>query len=75
MARRSLQHQPSRLVTAEAKLSLKLEGRDAVRVAGDQMDCHEPDRERQLGVVHHRARRHRGLPTTGCAFPGVFLAG
>jgi hypothetical protein len=70
-----LEHQPSRLVAAQPELALELECRNAIRVAGDEMDRHEPSRQRQLRPMHHRSGRHRRLPTADCTFPGEPLAG
>jgi len=53
--------QPSRLVGAEGELTLQLQGRDAVGVGGHQISGPEPDRQRQLGVMHDGPGGDRGL--------------
>jgi len=70
-----LRQQPRGLIGAEAKLPHELLGRHAVRMRGHQMCRPEPSGERQLGPVHHRPGRHRGLLPAGgtliseCAAP------
>ena len=38
-----VQQQPRAFVAAEPELGLKLQGRDAIRVAAEKMDRREPD--------------------------------
>ena len=59
--------QPGRLVRSQSQLRLQLQGGDAVGVGGHQIRRPEPDGERQLRGVHHRAGGHRGLPAAGGA--------
>ena len=65
--------QPGRLVRSQPQLRLQLQGGDAVGVGGHQVRRPEPDGERQLRAVHHRAGGHRGLPGAGGALPGERL--
>jgi hypothetical protein len=46
----------SSLVTRQSELPLKLDGRHAGRLAGDQVGCPEPHRERCVGALHDGAR-------------------
>ena len=65
-----VQQQPRAFVAAEPELGLKLQGRDAIRVAAEKMDRREPDGQRQLAAMHHGAGRHRSVPAATCALPG-----
>ena len=56
------QQQPSRLVGAQAQLQPQLAGGDAVPVGRHQPRRREPQLERQVAAMQHRARGHRGLP-------------
>lgn len=51
-----VQQQPGGLVGPDAELRLSLLGRDAVGVAGHQVDGLEPGPQRQLAPVHDRSR-------------------
>ena len=53
--------QPCGLVGTQAELLLELQRRDPVGVRGHQIGGPEPRDQRQLGAVHHRTGRHRGL--------------
>ena len=64
-----VQQEPGTLVAAEPELGLELQGGDAVRVAGHDVDRHEPCLQRQVAAMHDRACAHRGLLAAGCAFP------
>ena len=65
--------QPCGLVGTQAELLLELQRRDPVGVRGHQIGGPEPRDQRQLGAVHHRTGRHRGLLATVGAFMGVCL--
>src|SRR5512144_2130972 len=65
--------QPGRFVRSQSQLRLQLQGGDAVGVGGHQVRRPEPDGERQLRGVHHRAGGHRGLPAARGALPGERL--
>src|SRR6266511_4403037 len=52
---------------------LQLQGGDTVGVRGHQIRRPEPDGQRQLRAVHHRARSYRGLLAAASAFPGEGL--
>ena len=65
-----LQQKPSRLITAEAKLRLKLQRRHAVGMAGHDMRGEKPGPQWQMAAVHHRASRHGCLPPTARTLPG-----
>ena len=70
MARRSLEQQePGTLVTAEPELGLELQGGDTVRVAGHDVNGHQPGLQGQVAAVHDRARGHRSLLPAGRTFP------
>ena len=56
-----VQQGPRRLVAAQARVALELEGRDALLVASHEEDRPEPDPQRHAGAVEDRPRRHRGL--------------
>src|SRR6476619_868262 len=43
-------------------------------MAAEKMDRGKPSGERQLAAMHHRAGRHRGLPTATRAFPSEPLS-
>ena len=66
-----LRQQPSGLIGAEAQLSHQLLCRHAVGVGRHQVGGPEPRRQRQLGPVHDRPRRHRRLPSAGDTFIGI----
>src|SRR4051812_19955636 len=68
------QRQPGRLVAARAELEPQLPGRHPVPVRRHQPGGGEPDLQRQVAAVHHRARRHRGLAPAGPALQGQDLA-
>ena len=68
------QQQPGRLVGAEPELQPQLPGRHPVPVRRHQPGGGEPDLQRQVAAVHHRARRHRGLAPAGPALQGQDLA-
>src|SRR6201998_478428 len=53
-----------RLVAGQAKLALELDGRDAWRMARNEVGGPEPDRQRRAGPLHDRARRQSILPLT-----------
>ena len=57
-----LRQKPGRLV-GEAELILELPRRHAVGMRRHEMRGPEPRRQRQLGAMHRRARRYRGLAT------------
>ena len=65
--------QPRRLVGAESELALQLQRRDAVGMGRHQIGRPEPSGQRQLGVVHDRAGRDRGLLAAAGAFPSPRL--
>src|SRR5713226_9570246 len=48
-----------RLVAVQAKLALELDGRDAWRMARNQVGGPEPDRQRRAGPLHDSAGRQR----------------
>ena len=50
-----------RLVARQAKLSLKLHGRHAGGLAGDQIGGPEPYAQRRVTAFHDRADRQSGL--------------
>lgn len=68
-----VQQQPGGLVGPNAELRLCLLGRDAVGVAGHQVDGLEPGAQRQFAPVHDRSGRHRGLAVATGAFPSERL--
>lgn len=68
-----VQQQPSGLVGPNAELHLGLLGRDAIGVAGHQVDGLKPGAQRQFAPVHDRSGRHRGLAVAASAFPGEWL--
>ena len=47
----------SRLITRQSELPLELDGRHAGRLAGDQVGCPEPHRERCVRALHDGASR------------------
>src|ERR1700680_3754196 len=51
-----------RLVAVQAKLALELDGRDAWRMARNQVGGPEPDRQRRARPLHDRAGRQRIIP-------------
>src|SRR5512132_2898273 len=57
----------------EPRRILQLQGGDTVGVRGHQIRRPEPDGQRQLRAVHHRARGYRGLLAAASAFPGEGL--
>src|SRR5256885_15352895 len=58
-----------RLVAVQAKLTLELDGRDAWRMARNQVGGPEPDRQRRAGPLHDRAGGQRIIPLTFSAPP------
>src|SRR5256712_6477880 len=56
-----------RLVAVQAKLTLELDGRDAWRMARNQVGGAEPDRERRAGPLHDRVGGQRIIPLTVAA--------
>ena len=58
-----------RLVAADAKLALQLHRRDPRMVRGRQVRSPEPQPQRHLRLVHHRAGGHRGLRAAALALP------
>src|SRR5689334_10523630 len=66
--------QPGRLVAAQAQLQPELPGRHPVLVRRHQPGGGEPDPQRQVAAVHHRASGHRGLAPAGPALQGQDLA-
>ena len=66
-----LRQQPGGLVGTEAQLPHQLLRRHAVGVGRHQVGGPEPCRQRQLGPVHDRSRRHRRLPSAGHTLMGV----
>ena len=58
---------------AESELALQLQRRDAVGMGRHQIGRPEPSGQRQLGVVHDRAGRDRGLLAAAGAFPSPRL--
>lgn len=65
-----LRKQPGRAV-GEPELPLQLLRRHAVGMGGHEVSCPEPYRQRQLGPVHHRPGRYRGLPSAGDTLIGI----
>src|SRR6516162_6387738 len=65
-----LRQQPGGLV-CDTELGLELECRHAIGVGCHEVRGPEPDRQGQLGAVHHRASRDRSLTTAAEAFVGV----
>ena len=53
-----------RLVAVQAKLALELDGRDAWRMARNEVGGPEPDRQRRAGPLHDRAGGQRIIPLT-----------
>src|SRR4030088_21564 len=58
-----------RLVAVQAKLALELDGRDAWRMARNEVGGPEPDRQRGAGPLHDSAGRQRIIPLTFAAPP------
>jgi hypothetical protein len=56
-----VQQGPSRLVTTEPRVALKLEGRDPLLVARQKEDAEEPQPQRDPSPVEDGARRDGGL--------------
>src|ERR1700726_136912 len=56
-----------RLVAVQAKLALELDGRDAWRMARNEVGGPEPDRQRRAGPLHDSAGRQRIIPLTFAA--------
>src|SRR5947209_20150970 len=54
-----------RLVAVQAKLALELDGRDAWRMARNEVGGPEPNRQRRPGPLHDSAGRAATLPM-GC---------
>src|ERR1700719_4523889 len=55
-----------RLVAVQAKLALELDGRDAWRMARNQVGGPEPDRQRRAGPLHDSARPSAHYPADIC---------
>src|SRR5437763_16946105 len=55
------------LVAVQAKLALELDGRDAWRMARNEVGGPEPDRQRRAGPLHDSAGRQRSIPLTFAA--------
>src|SRR5436309_13200781 len=53
-----------RLIAVQAELALELDGRDAWRMARNQVGGPEPDRQRRAGPLHDRAGGQRFIPLT-----------
>jgi len=51
-------------VSCQPKLPLKLDRRHPRRLAGDEVRGPEPDAERSVATLHHRADEEAGLATT-----------
>ena len=64
-----VQQEPGTLVTAEPELGLELQGGDTVRVAGHDVNGHDPGLQGQVAAVHDRACGHRSLLPAGRTFP------
>src|SRR5438477_9036852 len=56
-----------RLVAVQATRTLELDGRDAWRMARNQVGGPEPDRQRRAGPLHDRAGGQRIIPLTFAA--------
>src|SRR5438477_12945550 len=56
-----------RLVAVQAKLTLELDGRDAWRMARNQVGGQEPDRQWRAGLLHDSAGRQSLIPLTFAA--------
>src|SRR5258708_28291678 len=56
-----------RLVAVQAKLALELDGRNAWRMARNEVGGPEPNRQRRAGPLHDRAGRQRIIPLTFAA--------
>ena len=54
----------SRLVARQSELPLKLDGRHAGRLAGDQIGCPEPHAERCMGAFHDGSRSEARVTAT-----------
>src|ERR1700682_5626308 len=57
----------SPLVAVQAKLALEWDGRDAWRMARNEVGGPEPDRQRRAGPLHDSAGRQRIIPLTFAA--------
>src|SRR5207244_11069551 len=55
------------VVAVQSKLALGLDGRDAWRMARNQVGGPEPDRQRRAGPLHDHAGRQRIIPLTFAA--------
>ena len=73
-----IDHRPPQLLrkqpgcaVGKPELPLQLLRRHAVGMGGHEVGCPEPYRQRQLGPVHHRPGRHRGLPAAGDTLTGI----
>ena len=62
-----VEHQERRFVAADAKLSLKLNGGHARRLAGHQVGCPEPDAQGHVRVLHDSPHRQPRLPAAFAA--------
>src|SRR4030081_2476711 len=56
-----------RLVAVQAKLALELDGRDAWRMARNEVGVPESGRQRRAGPLHDSAGRQRIIPLTFAA--------
>ena len=61
-------------MASDAQLGLELQRGDAVGVRGHEVGGHEPGHGRQVGAVHHRPGRHRGLAPAVRALPPAAVA-
>jgi hypothetical protein len=64
-----------RLVAGQAKLALKLDRAQSRRVAGDQIGCPEPRRERHAGALHDAAGGQANVATAATAAQDVRAVG
>jgi hypothetical protein len=64
-----VQQHPGRLVAAQARIALELEGRDPLLVAGHEEDREEPRAHGHLRAMKGGAGRERGLVAADCALP------
>src|SRR5205085_10170624 len=55
------------LIAVQAELALELDGRDAWRMARNQVGGPEPDRQRRASPLHDSAGRQRIIPLTFAA--------
>jgi hypothetical protein len=64
-----VQHHPRRLVALDPELTTQLQRGDIRRRRRHQVGGAEPQVQRGVGLVQHRARCHRRLPVTGSTLP------